>query len=497
MVKKKYKSKRLSLHKKYKIARKVREHKRQERKKEKLGQHKKKKDPGIPNNWPFKEELLQQVEQARLAEIESQKQAQQQRKEDKKERKRLEALERKNGGASALAAVTPLSVEMQAKKDLKESVKKADLVLIVLDARDPQGSRSLSLEDGLIGKGNKKVVLVLNKIDLISSDTAQKWLNYLRRFHPTIAVRALNERVLDTKVKTKAIKGQKALYQRAQELTGLRDNGFVDPLRSFLDEYSNKLENPGHVAVLGYPNVGKSTLINSIKKRALAAVSNIASTTKAALEVQYNDKLTLIDTPSLDPDYSDETSIVMRHSIANVWLEDPVPTVHSLLERANAVNLMQHLQLPVFKSHEDFLAKLAIKKNLLRKGGDPDILQMARTFLRDLGNSSYSTSCLPPAKSKSRFELPDWYTALDLTKMAELETTLFTSNPGGLKREILFTSVPVPHAAGDTTEYDLVLGQLPENDGLTSEDEDDEDMEEGDDDEDAEEMDEEEEEDDE
>lgn len=175
MVKKKYQSKRLSLHKKHKIQRKVREHKRQERKKERVGGPgggggRKRKDPGIPNNWPFKEELLQQVEQARLAELDAQRQAREKAKEDKKERKRLATLARKN----AVPALTPLSVEMQARKDLKESVQKAELVLVVLDARDPQGSRSLSLEDGLIGKGGKKVVLVLNKVDLVTPDTAEK-----------------------------------------------------------------------------------------------------------------------------------------------------------------------------------------------------------------------------------------------------------------------------------------------------------------------------------
>lgn len=170
MVKKKYQSKRLSLHKKHKIARKVREHKRQERKKERVGGGRKRKDPGIPNNWPFKEELLQQAEQARLAELEAQRLAREKAKEDKKERKRLATLARQN----AVPALTPLSVEKQARKDLKESVQKADLVLVVLDARDPQGSRSLSLEDGLIGKGGKKVALVLNKVDLIAPDAAEK-----------------------------------------------------------------------------------------------------------------------------------------------------------------------------------------------------------------------------------------------------------------------------------------------------------------------------------
>ncbi|KAJ0404461.1 hypothetical protein ATCC90586_001965 [Pythium insidiosum] len=480
MVKKKYKSKRLSLHKKYKIARKVREHKRQERKKEKLGLHKKKKDPGIPNNWPFKEELLLQVEQARLAEIESQRQAQEKRKQEKKERKRLEQLARSQTGIAAVP--TPASVELQTKRALKAAVQKADLVLVVLDARDPQGSRSLSLEDGLIAKGGKNVLLVLNKVDLVAPDTARKWVAYLRRFHPTVAVRALNAKAVPTgkkKNKSKAQQGQQALYDRAQALTELRDNGCVDALRCVLDAYSQTRETPAHVAIVGYPNVGKSTLLNSIKKRAIAAVASTPKTTKDVQEVQYNDKLMLLDCPPLDVDYSDESSVILRHGIAASWLEDPIPAVKELLGRADAVSLMRHLQLPVFKDHEDFLAKLAVKKNVLRKGGEPDLLQMARTFLRSLGDGTYATSCLPPAKSKSRFELPAWYTTLSLDKVEELENALFASNPVDQKRELLFGPPQVAHVTGDTTEFDLVMGQLPENDGLTSSDEDDEDMEGG------------------
>jgi len=79
---------------------------------------------------------------------------------------------------------------------------------------------------------------------------------------------------------------------------------------------------------------------------------------------------------------------------------------------------MQTLQIPVFRSHEEFLSKLAIKRNLLRKGGDPDILQVARNFIQNLGKGVYNPSCLPPAKSKSRFEMPAWYKALDLSKVS-------------------------------------------------------------------------------
>ncbi|TDH71251.1 hypothetical protein CCR75_002783 [Bremia lactucae] len=467
MVKKKGKSKRLSLHKKYKIARKVREHKRQERKAEKLGQHKKKKDPGIPNNWPFKEELLLQVEEARVAEIDAQREAQQQRKAEKKKAKQLATLQRHND----VTPLTPLNVEMQAKKDLKRAVQEADLVLVVLDARDPQGSRSLSLEDGLVAKGRKKLVLILNKIDLVSAETAQKWTMYLRRFHPTIPVRALNMKVSESTKKTRQEKGHQALYDRQQNLCGMRDNGQVQPLRLFLDELANKSSKPIRIAVIGYPNVGKSTLLNSIKRRQVADVSSNPQSTKTMQEIRYGEKIVLVDCPALNPDYSDESSAVLRHGVAGVFVDDPVPVVKQIVERCDASNLMQTLLIPVFRNYEEFLVKLAVKRNMLRKGGDPDILMVARTFLQNLGKSVYSVSCQPPAKSKSRFEVPAWYKELDLAKLSDAETLLYSSNPKGHKRVITIKAAPVSHAAGETTEYDLVMGMLPENDGLTSEEE--------------------------
>lgn len=230
-------------------------------------------------------------------------------------------------------------------------------------------------------------------------------------------MRALNKAVVDVKKKTRAAKGHQALYDRQQDIVGMRDNGHVQPLSVFLEELSNAATEPVHVAVVGYPNVGKSTLINSLKKRLVSPVSLNATSTKRSLELQYNDKVTLIDTPALDPEYSDESAVILRHGIAGIFTEDPVPAVKSLIERCEAVNLMQSLQIPVFRNHEEFIARLAIKRNILRKGGDPDILMTARTFLTNVGNGNYSASCLPPTKSKSRFDMPAWFQKLDLSKV--------------------------------------------------------------------------------
>ena len=62
-----------------------------------------------------------------------------------------------------------------------------------------------------------------------------------------------------------------------------------------------------------------------------------------------------------------------------------------------------------------------------------------------------------------------------LAQLPEAETLLYRSSTSGHQRVLTFKPAPVSHAAGDTTEYDLIMGELPENDGLTSEDEDEED----------------------
>ncbi|OQR88543.1 guanine nucleotide-binding protein, partial [Thraustotheca clavata] len=461
MVKKKSKSKRLTLHKKYKILRKVREHKRQERKKERTGAGKKKKVPGIPNNWPFKEELLQQEEQARLAEIERQKQLKEQRRKDKAEKKKQDKL-----AINALAQVpvaTPLTVKQQSKLELKNAVTNADLIVIVLDARDPQGCRSLSLEDGLIGHAKKDILLVLNKVDLIARDTAEKWVTYLRRFHPTVAIRAANKSFKEaTKYTNKSQRANLALYARAQGTDGLRDNGDVHPLEHFLNEYVKaKKADKVNVALVGYPNVGKSSVFNSLKKKELSTISSFPRTTKTVATAQLGERITLLDTPPLDTDFSDSNSVIMRHGLGVEYAMDPVPAVESVLNRGEMANIMQTLQVPIFKSTEDFLKKFAQKKQMTRKGGDPDILLAARTFLQTLVDGSAATMTLAPSKSKSRFDLPKWFNNIDAQKLAQLEAAMFASNPA-LKHSsfLTFKAQSSNHTAGETIEYDGVMDQL-------------------------------------
>ena len=73
-------------------------------------------------------------------------------------------------------------------------LKSADVLLEVLDARDPMGCRCIALEDAVLAKcRGKRVVLVLNKVDLVPADITQRWLSYLRQYFPTLPFKATTQ----------------------------------------------------------------------------------------------------------------------------------------------------------------------------------------------------------------------------------------------------------------------------------------------------------------
>jgi len=75
-------------------------------------------------------------------------------------------------------------------RELRKIVTTADVILVVLDARDPLGCRPLEVERYIMNLDpNKRVVLVLNKIDLVPKDNVTAWVKYLRRELPTVAMK--------------------------------------------------------------------------------------------------------------------------------------------------------------------------------------------------------------------------------------------------------------------------------------------------------------------
>jgi nuclear GTP-binding protein len=213
MVKKKHKSKRISLGLKYKVEAKCKQFKKKANKvakKNKLNGIKapKKKNPGIPNAWPFKAELLRECEVTRIRAEDAKEKAAEEKKTRRRENRQMyrdlaaeeeakaakeeeenpEVQEEKVLSAVQLqvnAEVERLSATREQLQKLQQTVDASDILLYVLDARDPLGSRLLALEEDIAARG-KKVVLVLNKATRVPSKNLEAWTRYLSVDHPVV-----------------------------------------------------------------------------------------------------------------------------------------------------------------------------------------------------------------------------------------------------------------------------------------------------------------------
>ncbi|KFP16379.1 Guanine nucleotide-binding protein-like 3, partial [Egretta garzetta] len=398
-------------HKRYKIQKKIREHHRKVRKEaKKRGRKKPKKDPGVPSAAPFKEELLREAEQRkqRLEELKQKQKLNRQKEHEKKRKleakknaaKLKEKAEGKVGESSRKSkAKTNKPLDKNSKKsfcrELKKVIEASDVVLEVLDARDPMGCRCPQLEQAVIcSGGDKKLLLVLNKIDLVPKDNLEKWLNYLKKEFPTVAFKSamlMKDRTMFTKrrarvdlSRTTECFGSKCLLKLLQEL-GKTQNKAIQ------------------VGVVGFPNVGKSSIINSLKGVRACNVGLARGVTKSMQIVHIDKQTKMLDSPSIIADPSNNALALALRSIIDT--EESVSVgvlegVDAILNHCSKQQVMMHYSIPDFSNTEEFLSLLAQKRGMLKKGGVPDVENVAKLLLCDWTGAKISYHSQPPGSQR-------------------------------------------------------------------------------------------------
>ncbi|KAL9039661.1 MAG: hypothetical protein Q9214_004786 [Letrouitia sp. 1 TL-2023] len=290
----------------------------------------------------------------------------------------------------------------------KTVLSSADIILYVLDARDPNGTRSREIEREIMAanSGSKRLILILNKIDLVPPSVLKAWLAYLRISFPALPLRASNPapnaRTFDHKAFT--VRGTSETLLRA--------------LKTYAHEKS--LKRSTTVGILGYPNVGKSSVINALVSRLGGArrsqatacpVGAEAGVTTALREVKLDNKLKLIDSPGIvfPPSDSDgetegnraliqnkdrQNRLILLNAIPPKTITDPVPAVTLLLRRlseseSGTSNLLSVYDLPPLilgadgDVTTDFLVQVARRRGRLGKGGVPNLSAAAMTVITD------------------------------------------------------------------------------------------------------------------
>ncbi|CAG8484643.1 10035_t:CDS:2 [Ambispora leptoticha] len=429
MVRKKAKSKRITLSKKYKIEKKVKEHHRKERREAKKNPKptKLRKDPGIPNLWPFKDKLLHQIEEQKRK-VEEERIRQKQDRHDLHNKNRnlnfmslakdankrdtaFAAKEISNDNSMDETSSTMVDAVAIGQKDnsrkayfkeFKKVIGNADVILEVLDARDPLGCRTKQIERMVIDSGlNKRIILILNKIDLVPRENTIQWLSYLRNEYPTIAFKS----------STQNQRGN--LGHLSGSSTSVPENILhsneclgADTLIKLLKNYCRNanIKTSITVGVIGYPNVGKSSVINSLKRSKVCGVGAAPGFTKTAQEIHLDKNIKLLDCPGIvfsRAQWGDNyAEILLRNCVKIELLDDPIKPVDMIVSRCNREQLAKKYDITMFNDTNDFLILVARQRGRLKKGGIPDLKAAAKSVLQDWNSGKIPFYTSPPAEFK-------------------------------------------------------------------------------------------------
>ncbi|CAO3697421.1 unnamed protein product [Rhizopus stolonifer] len=288
-------------------------------------------------------------------------------------------------------------------KEFRKVVDNADVILEVLDARDPLGTRTRSVERMIMDSGlNKKIVFVLNKIDLVPKENADQWLKYLRNEYPAIAFKSSTQHQRE-KLKQSNVSTSNA----SENLLNTSECLGADDLIRLLKNYCRNvnLKTSITVGIIGYPNVGKSSVINSLKRSRVCGVGATPGFTKVAQQITLDKNIKLLDCPGIvfaqqgNGDQSD-AEITLRNCVKVELLEDPVTPVDVILSKCGIDQLRSIYNLSFFGNTHEFLVLLALQKGKLKKGGIPDVEQVARQVLNDWNGGKIPFHCIPPSNKE-------------------------------------------------------------------------------------------------
>ncbi|KAF8211548.1 hypothetical protein K438DRAFT_1807499 [Mycena galopus ATCC 62051] len=498
-----------------------------------------KKDPGIPNNFPYKDQILAEIaDQRRVAAEEKQR-----RKEQKKIKKKsvddededdedededvedagsdnenaddaahadevfaeVKALGLAQGfdGIASLSAkrldnrkLKPREVPMEVDEpeaeeevpvlisrdlpNLQAVLNEADVIIEVLDARDPLPFQSAHLEELASATSSKRVLLVLNKIDTCPRESVASWATYLRAHHPTLPFRAASAFLPAGPEPAVKEKGKGKAKASTQDATG------TGPFLECLGEWAEQKEGdkPLCVAVVGFTNVGKSSFVNSLLRKSAFPIYTLATSSRGPTTTTYAQEVTLevkgkpiriIDTPGIswaaDADSEDAENldnirardILMRSKGRIDRLKDPIMAAQHIVSRSNTEDLMLLYSLPAFSAGDtdSFLSCVARANQLVKKKGELDLTGAARVVLRDWSVGKFPRYTVPPAAESSTPSAP--LSAVDETVLATLQTRKDMRKARGL--------VKLTCGAVETRKVALELPWVPESSGKDDEDE--------------------------
>ncbi|EED91374.1 predicted protein, partial [Thalassiosira pseudonana CCMP1335] len=253
----------------------------------------------------------------------------------------------------------------------------SDVILHIIDARNVPGTRCTMIEKHIAKNApHKHLVFVLNKIDLVPNWVAKRWIGELAQIRPTIAFHASMTHAF----------GKGAL---------------ISLLRQFGKLASDKKQIS--VGVIGYPNVGKSSVINTLISKKSCKVAPVPGETKIWQYITLFRNIYLIDCPGVVVDTAGDTEIdsVLKGDVRAERLECPEDFIDAIQAAVKREHIAAMYGVP--KSGDDtwstsieLLEKISIKCGRLKKGGEPCLRSSAITLINDFQRGRLPHYVAPP-----------------------------------------------------------------------------------------------------
>jgi len=280
---------------------------------------------------------------------------------------------------------------------MKDVVRISDIVLEILDARYIEETRNIAVEKDILDKG-KLLVYVFNKVDLVDRAELEKQIpKWMRPYVFVSATKNIGLRDIKARIKMEA-KRIKVKWKNDDK----KDNeGVVKDMRG-----ARRI----HVGVIGYPNAGKSSVINFITRKSAAKTAKQAGFTKGMQKIRMSEDILILDTPGVIPaskystesksfaadvkvggrtysDVKDPEDVVLYLMDAPMPVDEKNPTdkeKRAIKEaEANAKKIQEFYGIDAGGDVDELIEKLGKKKGFLGKGGKVDVDRSSRIILRD------------------------------------------------------------------------------------------------------------------
>ncbi|KAI6858346.1 nuclear/nucleolar GTP-binding protein [Hortaea werneckii] len=306
--------------------------------------------------------------------------------------------------------------------ELYKVIDSSDVVIHVLDARDPLGTRCRSVEKYIREEApHKHLLFLINKCDLIPTSVAAKWVKLLSQEYPTLAFHA--------------------------SLTNSFGKGtLISLLRQFSALHANRKQIS--VGFIGYPNTGKSSIINTLRKKKVCATAPIPGETKVWQYITLMKRIYLIDCPGIvPPSMTDSPEDILLRGVVRVEnVENPAQYIPAVLKKCRKHHLERTYDVKGWESKKEetkrkrkmedldgeadpgqeeeggsqdpmasanktdkvriqeavrFLELLARKGGRLLKGGEADVDGVAKMVLNDFLRGKIPWFSPPPSSSSA------------------------------------------------------------------------------------------------